>query len=72
MPAAFMVFCYCGGSSLGAVQEGWALGTGAGADGLWSAVSMQVTSAGTATRPARPRTEWQCLWILGPFLSALL
>lgn len=64
-PAAFMVFCYCGGSSLGWCRRGWALGTGTGADRPWSAVSMQVTSAGTATRPARLCTEWRRSWAPG-------
>ena len=64
-PAAFMVFCYCGGSSLGWCGRGWALGTGTSADRPWSAVSMQVTSAGTTTRPARLCTEWRRSWAPG-------
>lgn len=51
------------GAARGWCRRGWALGTGTGADRLWSAVSMQVTFAGTATRPARPRTEWRRSWV---------
>jgi hypothetical protein len=63
-------FAIVEGAAWGRYRRGWALGTGAGTDRLWSAVSMQVTSAGTATRPARPRTEWQCCWAPGPITES--
>lgn len=50
------------GAAWGWCRRGWALGTGTGADRPWSVVSMQVTSADTATGPARLCTEWRCSW----------
>lgn len=50
------------GAAWGWCRRGWALGTGTGADRPWSVVSMQVTSAGTATGPARLCMEWRHSW----------
>lgn len=47
--------------------RGWALGTETGADRPWSAVSMQVTFAGTATGPANLAQNGDAPGPLGPF-----
>lgn len=65
IPAAFMVLCYCGGSSLGVVQEGV---------GSWhrdwrrqAVVSGQHAShiRRHCHQACQPRTEWQRSWAPG-------
>lgn len=58
------------GAAWGWCRRGWALGTETGADRPWSAVSMQVTFAGTATRPASLAQNGNVPGPLGPFAES--